>query len=91
MEEAIGTLPNHARALEGVRNRDPILARAAIVEDCCATYEIQLALLAANEAEVSIGQRSNIAQRARKRMLPAGALGSLVGAKRRGRPPKAQT
>ncbi|WP_158818658.1 GntR family transcriptional regulator [Methylocapsa sp. S129] len=91
VEEAVGTLPNHARALEGVRSRDPIMARAAIVQDCCATYEIQLALLAASDAEASNGSPSNVAHLVRKRTLPAGALGSLVGSKRRGRPPKAQT
>jgi hypothetical protein len=34
---------------------------------------------------------SNIVHLVRKPTLPVGALGSLVGFKRRGRPPKAQT
>jgi DNA-binding GntR family transcriptional regulator len=91
IEEAVGTLPNHARALEGVRSRDPIMARAAIVQDCCATCEIQLALLAASEPEANNSSPSNVALLVPKRALPAGALGSLVGSKRRGRPPKAPT
>ena len=91
IDEAVGTLPNHARALEGLRSRDPIMTRAAIVQDCCATCEVQLALLAAGEPGAEIGSQSNVAHLVRKRSLPAGALGSLVGSKRRGRPPKEAT
>lgn len=90
IDEAVGTLPNHAQALEALRSRDPIMARAAIVQDCCATCEIQLALLAASQPEADNGAPSNIAHLVRKASLPAGALGSLVGSKRRGRPPRAQ-
>jgi DNA-binding GntR family transcriptional regulator len=70
---ALGTLNNHARALEGLTRRDAIMARSAIVQDCCDTYEIQLRLLTEHEPQFA-------AER--------GSLGSMVGPKRRGRPPK---
>jgi DNA-binding GntR family transcriptional regulator len=85
-ELAIGTLNNHARALEGLMRRDAIMARAAIVQDCCDSCEIQLRLLA--EHQLELDRDGGHGTDAEKRQPASGSLGSLVVPKRRGRPRK---
>jgi DNA-binding GntR family transcriptional regulator len=85
---ALGTLNNHARALEGLTRRDAIMTRAAIIQDCCDTYEIQLRLLAEHEREAAGESGRNLLSEAARQGQASGSLGSLVGSRRRGRPRK---
>ena len=84
MEDARGTLTNHARALEGIMRRDAMLARTAIIQDCCDTCEIQLRLLAEHKRQ-SAAENAPSAQDAKQ---ADGSLGSLITPRRRGRPRK---
>jgi DNA-binding GntR family transcriptional regulator len=86
-ELAIGTLNNHARALDGLMRRDAIMARSAIVQDCCDSCEIQLRLLAEHQSELG-GNGHVIPPETAKRQPVRGSLGSLITPKRRGRPRK---
>jgi len=85
---ALGTLNNHARALEGMIRRDAIMTRTAIIQDCCDSCEIQLRLLAEHRFELD-GDNGHAAppEMARRRPV-SGSLGSLITPKRRGRPRK---
>jgi DNA-binding GntR family transcriptional regulator len=76
------TLPNHVRALEGLRRRDPVMARAGIVQDCCDTCEYLLRILATPSDSPGIATVHPM------RLPQAGALARLVAPRRRGRPPK---
>jgi hypothetical protein len=85
---ALGTLNNHARALEGIMRCDAIMTRTAIIQDCCDSCEIQLRLLAERELgemENGLGKWPDTAQQ----RPVSGSLGSLVGSRRRGRPAQA--
>lgn len=86
-EDASATLPNHARALEGLRRRDPILARAGIVQDCCDTCEFLLSVISRKE-EDSRSTDSFPAKRTIRFTPQDGAFARLVAPRRRGRPPK---
>ncbi len=88
MDDARGTLTNHARALEGIMRRDAMLARTAIIQDCCDTCEIQLRLLAEHKRQSATenAQDAPPAQDAAKQA--DGSLGSLITPRRRGRPRK---
>ncbi len=88
MDDARGTLTNHARALEGIMRRDAMLARTAIIQDCCDTCEIQLRLLAEHKRQSATenAQDAPPAQDAAKQAH--GSLGSLITPRRRGRPRK---
>jgi DNA-binding GntR family transcriptional regulator len=87
-ELAMGTLNNHARALEGMARRDAIMVRSAIVQDCCDSCEIQLRLLAEHQSEDTGDGGSAISPDAANREPVKGSLGSLVAPRRRGRPRK---
>jgi DNA-binding GntR family transcriptional regulator len=88
MDLAIGTLNHHARALEGVARRDTIMARTAIIQDCCDSCEIQLRLLAERELEAVGENGPGKSPEAAQQRPVSGSLGSLVGSRRRGRPRK---
>jgi DNA-binding GntR family transcriptional regulator len=88
MEHAIGTLTNHVRAFEGLMRRDAIMTRAAIVQDCCDSCEIQLRLLAEHQLQTAADNGQGLAPDAAKQNPASGSLGSRIGPKRRGRPRK---
>lgn len=84
-EDISTTLPNHARALDGLRRRDPMLARAGIVQDCCDTCEFLLGIIGQKDQ----GARESFAARRNTGFTSqSGAFAKLVAPRRRGRPPK---
>lgn len=88
--DAVDTLTNHARALDGIIRRDAIMARTAIVQDCCDTCEIQLRLFVEHQRDLAQAASQDIlpAHERAKRESKSGSLGNLIGSKRRGRPRK---
>jgi hypothetical protein len=81
-DEPVATLPIHVRALEGLRRRDPVMARAGIIQDCCNTCEYLLQILAAPSDNPGIASVHPM------RLPQAGAFARLVAPRCRGRPPK---
>jgi DNA-binding GntR family transcriptional regulator len=84
-EDTSTTLPNHARALDGLRRRDPMLTRAGIVQDCCDTCEFLLSIIGQKDHDV---RGSFTAKRNTGFTSQGGAFAKLVAPRRRGRPPK---
>ncbi|HEX2887644.1 GntR family transcriptional regulator [Vineibacter terrae] len=84
-EDTSATLPNHARALDGLRRRDPMLTRAGIVQDCCDTCEFLLSILSRRDGD----PRESFAAKRNVGFTSQGsAFAKLVAPRRRGRPPK---
>jgi DNA-binding GntR family transcriptional regulator len=84
-EDTSTTLPNHVRALDGLRRRDPMLTRAGIVQDCCDTCEYLRGIIGRTDqdASESVSTSRNTGFTSR-----SGAFAKLVAPRRRGRRPK---
>jgi DNA-binding GntR family transcriptional regulator len=89
-DEAIETIPNHVRMLEGLRRRDPVLARAGIVQDCCDTCEYLMRTISSQETAAARNptEARVSEQRPVHLLLHGSPLARSMAPRRRGRPPK---
>ena len=88
-DEAISTLPNHVRMLDGLRRRDPGLARAGVVQDCCDTCEYLLRIIGREQDGAGSPAAARAADERPVRPFPqGGALARMMAPRRRGRPPR---